>query len=786
MHKSNKLFISIAIFAFIFFIVNESFSYYIGYEKAKIEAYEKDKLIFNNLKDAQAKNVSILAEVLSKDHDVIEGYKKNNPKIIQEHIAPIWASIREKKLTYEIHFFKPPAESFVNFSNFKSIGKDVSSVRTDIEWITSSFKPSTHALMCKTYAGYRATHPIIDEDGTMLGGLSLGNKIDWFPEAIKKKTEHDAFLIYTKQSTNSLVSKYYDNFIKDKEIVNNYILADRTIDVSAQSIKKIDYTKNIQNIIIEGEKYILYTYPIVDFNKNIMGYICTVTQLQGFKDSFIITIIKDFIIVLLTALLIIFVTRKRTKELFRQIKYIKNITINIKNRDFAKLHNLPEHSSVDNATLAKLEDNIVEMGLELEKSYKVLTDENSAKTQQLIEQLYSDELTSLSNRNALFEDLKKNSNAFVAIFNIRSFKEINEVFGFETGNFILQELALHFREYIENHSLFAYRIGNDEFVLINHDSTISEDKFEEIVVEIIDDIEDTSFNFEDKNININLNIYAGICIDDNEQLKKADMALTQAKLDRKVFVTYSEKENTEDTHLNNIKTLNKVTQALVNDDIIVYYQPILDRAQNINKYEALVRMRDGKDILTPYYFLDISKKTKHYDSITKVVIEKTFQKFKESDKSFSINLSSEDILNRDTIEIIYTYLNKCSEPHRVVFELVESDNLYHLQEIEEFIESVKKVGAKIAIDDFGTGYSNFAYMMKIKPDYIKIDGSLIKNINEDKNAYQIVKTIVSFANNLEIKTIAEFVHSQEVYEICKELNVDEFQGYYFSEPKGEL
>ena len=177
----SKPLLLIAIAALTFFIVSESFTYYIGLEKSKKEYYEKDKLILNNLTSAQAKSLQILAEILALDKDVRKGYRENNPKIIKEHIGPIWKKVRDEKLTYEIHFFKPPAVSFVNFSNFKSIGKDVASVRTDIEWITSSFKSSTHALMCKTFAGYRATHPIIDDDGTMLGGLSLGKKIDWIP-----------------------------------------------------------------------------------------------------------------------------------------------------------------------------------------------------------------------------------------------------------------------------------------------------------------------------------------------------------------------------------------------------------------------------------------------------------------------------------------------------------------------------------------------------------------------------------------------------------------------------
>ena len=93
-----------------------------------------------------------------------------------------------------------------------------------------------------------------------------------------------------------------------------------------------------------------------------------------------------------------------------------------------------------------------------------------------------------------------------------------------------------------------------------------------------------------------------------------------------------------------------------------------------------------------------------------------------------------------------------------------------------------KLGIKIAIDDFGTGYSNFAYLMDLQPDYLKIDGSLIKNIDTDMRSQEIVKTIVNCAKSLHFKTVAEFVHSKKVFEVCKELGIDEFQGFYFSEP----
>ncbi len=781
----SKPLLLIALIALTFFIVNESFTYFIGLEKAKEEFYQKDKLILDNLTTAQSRNVEILSEVLALDEVVKKAYKENNPEILKEHIGPIWERVRDKKLTHEIHFFKPPAISFVNFSNFKSIGKDVASVRTDIEWITSSFKSSTHALMCKTYAGYRATHPIVDDDGTMLGGLSLGKKIDWIPETIKEKTTHDSFLVYTKKSTNSLMNKYYENFIKDKEIVGDYILANKTIPISTANIKNIDFTKNIQSITINDTDYTLYTYPIIDFNKQTMGYVCTLTTLEEFKDRFTAYIIKNFIVILITAMLIFLLTRRRFLDVLKKIQHIKNITKNIKSRNFKSLHQERNLES-SNELLSKLEENILEMGLELEKHYEVLENENRDKTKQIIKQLYTDELTGLSNRNALFKELKNNQNSFVAIFNIRNFKEINDAFGFETGNYILKGLADQYAPYIQDKSYMTFRVGSDEFAIINSDKNISTAAFEKFVVEILDKIEHTVFNLENENITISVDMYAGVCFDKDKKLEKADMALGLAKKHRKEFVVYSQEKNTKETHINNIEIINKVTNALANDNIIVYYQPIVDKQEKINKYEALVRMKDGDEILSPFFFLDISQRTKHYSSISKIIIEKTFAKFKDLDYSFSINLTADDILNEDIYTLIKNSMQNCQTPSKVVFELVESDDLYHLPEIEEFIKMVKEMGAQIAIDDFGTGYSNFSYMMKIKPNYLKIDGSLIKNLDSDINAHKIVKTIVLFANELGIKTIAEFVHSKEIFEACKELGIDEFQGYYFSEPKEQV
>jgi EAL domain-containing protein (putative c-di-GMP-specific phosphodiesterase class I) len=106
--------------------------------------------------------------------------------------------------------------------------------------------------------------------------------------------------------------------------------------------------------------------------------------------------------------------------------------------------------------------------------------------------------------------------------------------------------------------------------------------------------------------------------------------------------------------------------------------------------------------------------------------------------------------------------------------------------LKSFLEEFREIEVNFAIDDFGSGFSNFSLILEIAPDFIKIDGSLIKNIDTDNNSYELVKSIVAFSHALGKKTIAEFVHSKEIFEIAKSLQVDLFQGYYFSEPKIDI
>ena len=238
--------------------------------------------------------------------------------------------------------------------------------------------------------------------------------------------------------------------------------------------------------------------------------------------------------------------------------------------------------------------------------------------------------------------------------------------------------------------------------------------------------------------------------------------------------------------LANVETLHTLKVALNDKKIISYFQPIVNnKTREISKYESLVRLIDENgNIVPPNKFLDIAKKGRYYLQVTKIVLENSFSILKVTDKDISVNLSVLDIESIDLQDIIFSLLNEYSQDsHRIVFELLESEDVKYFDKIVNFIKNVKKMGAKIAIDDFGSGYSNFERLLQYEPDFLKIDGSLIKNIDKSELSKNIVETIVLFAKKQNIKTVAEFVENEEIYNIVKDMGIDFSQGYAFGKPQ---
>ena len=397
--------------------------------------------------------------------------------------------------------------------------------------------------------------------------------------------------------------------------------------------------------------------------------------------------------------------------------------------------------------------------------------------------LYTDNLTKAPNRIKLIDELKNGELEIksISIIDINSFKEINDFYGNKIGDEIIYGVCNIIKSYIEPYSSLAlYKFPADTYCIINLSD--NKEQFTNIIKEIVEIIDRKVFTLE--SYDINTQVTAGISFSEkNNKLITADLALQAAKKDHKDYlVFYDELDNIKE-YKNNMHWTNKIKNALSNDGIVVYFQPLINnKTLNIDKYECLVRMLDDDKVVSPYFFLDISKKSNQYQKITRVVIEKSCRTFENLPNEFSVNISYEDIVEAGFLEFIKEVTVKYSVQNKIVFEILEDQSIKDYSVLIDFIEEVKKIGCKVAIDDFGSGYSNFEHILKMNVDYLKIDASLIKNIAKDENSYKVTRTIIDFANSLNLKTIAEFVENKEIFDIVKQLGADYSQGYYFSAP----
>ena len=425
MKLNQKILLLIVFSLLIFYFIHETTTYLVNLNQFKKDLFLKNEILFTTIEQMQQDSMKSLSLILANDSEVRKAYLKNDPQIIIEHINPFWEKAKKENLVYEIHFFKPPAQSFVNFSDFKSIGKDVSSARTDIVWVTSSFQSSTHTMMCKTYAGLRATFPIIS-DGKMLGGLSIGKKIDWLPRIIKNVSKSDTFLIYDLSSTKTLNKKYYDNFMKDKQIVGEFILADRTIEISEDAIKKINFKENIQNISIKGKTYSLNIFKINDFNKNGLGYLCILNDLDKFNQNFFERIMKNIFLLFIVSILIYLLFRNKITTIIDKINNLRNITYKLKENKFDLLDDLKNNKNkCEYDELSRLTDDIIAMGKSLEIHNNHLEEEVSKRTKELeYEKNYIKNILDLTPDITLVTNGKKLISANQRFYDFLEFKNL--------------------------------------------------------------------------------------------------------------------------------------------------------------------------------------------------------------------------------------------------------------------------------------------------------------------------------------------------------------------------
>lgn len=327
---------------------------------------------------------------------------------------------------------------------------------------------------------------------------------------------------------------------------------------------------------------------------------------------------------------------------------------------------------------------------------------------------------------------------------------------------------------------------NGEFALFKDmvDESIDLDTINKLLIEFEQNIEQGIVIVDDYDFDISVVI--SFSTQKDQMFENTQYGLTIVQDQNKTILCANDLiKNVKDTALKNTKTIHMIQTAINNNKVVSYFQAITNnKTMEIEKYESLIRIIDenGK-VLSPYFFLEVAKESGYYSKLTNIVLENSFNALIKLDTEVSINLSALDIENLNIRNKILSLLKQYKKhTHRVVFELLEDEQVKDFNVVKEFITLVKSFGVKIAIDDFGAGVSNFERLLDYQPDVLKIDACLIKHIDQDKYSKDVVETIQIFAWKQDIKTVAEFVETPEILKTVKDIGINYTQGYLLGKP----
>jgi len=402
----------------------------------------------------------------------------------------------------------------------------------------------------------------------------------------------------------------------------------------------------------------------------------------------------------------------------------------------------------------------------------------------------TDQLTSVYNRTYLRDFLEKinPTDYSILMVDIDHFKTINDNYGHKVGDEVLKYVITLIKDEIRDKDKIV-RYGGEEFLIFikRSKNDLSNTLAEHIAKRINNKLSSHIIKVENIELKVTVSIGVTANIEHfktiSEAIKHADSMLYIAKqTGRNKVVTDS-----DTIQQTNIEKLNieEIKDAIDNKRIFCEFQPIIDlRTTKIIKYEALVRLKDkNNQTVYPNRFLNTIFNTSLYTEMTKSVMEIVFETIKEKQLHISINFNFSDILNTSIYDTIIQELQEHKNlSSYITIELLEYELLEEISIIKERLDHIRSFNVKIALDDFGSGYANYAIFKSIPVDYIKIDGSLIKEIDTDKISQKIVKSIQILADELDIQTIAEFVHSANIYKTIQNFQINNAQGFYLGKP----
>ena len=411
-----------------------------------------------------------------------------------------------------------------------------------------------------------------------------------------------------------------------------------------------------------------------------------------------------------------------------------------------------------------------------------------------------DSLTGLMNRHQFSEMLveeidkvaRKKINSALLFVDLDQFKYVNDTLGHAAGDRLLKQAAEHLKNGIRKRDIVS-RFGGDEFTILLSD--VKQKDVKAVCATLVQDMRDYHFHEDGQTFNIPCSIgvtmFSSKNISPAELLAQADMACHEAKSrGRNRFEFYKASGAEMKQMTADIGWSQQIQKALKEDLFVIHYQPIVDvHTGRPTHFEVLLRMRTGqKRLVPPAAFLPAASRFGLMTEVDQWVIRNAMQalaKFRVTEKNltFTLNISGNIFEDADLYGCIEENLRAFRlPPESIVLEITEQVAVRNIVTAADQISEISKLGCKFAIDDFGAGYSSYTYLKSLPVDYIKIDGSFIKNLATDRVDKTIVRSISQIARVTAKKTIAEHVADAATFKVLAELGIDFAQGYYVGRP----
>ena len=369
-------------------------------------------------------------------------------------------------------------------------------------------------------------------------------------------------------------------------------------------------------------------------------------------------------------------------------------------------------------------------------------------------------------------------NYYIALVDIDLFKRINDIYGHKNGDNVITLLMKNISSLLYTEDIFI-QYGGGEFLLLIAKKRVNVQEFRYLMEDIRMMVETLDIKIDNEVVKMTLSIGAVIETENSGTLQdaihQADGALYESKHNGRNSVHYFDISDDRRLYREKLKDLINAGK------LVCYYQPIIALEDNtLHHYEALLRIEDGNKIIYPDKILPDLEDSYFYSRIGMHVIEYNVKRLRE-DRYFSvaINLSSDDLLNEAILSLL---ISSSDISNRMLIEILENKSVDY-DKVEISIQKLRLFGYKICIDDFGSGYSNLDHLLNLSIDYLKLDGSLIKNLHYDKKAHSIIQALTLFCQQNEIEVIAEFVENREIVEVLKGFGIEYGQGYYFDTAK---